>query len=184
LSAPVSPTNTPTALQPRYSSAPLVSCLQFRRVQTITSAKVLNMDRTTLPSNTRDENGFFDVGRKRSLQTRQECEVHTQAKKTQNTGDIEKPQSLQDRDPAHPPGDTDTIGGTGNPGGRDNRKGKSASTESWSVPKTARTVEEWYYQGLALITNLPYPADAKDELLRRLRLWASAQRAIYQDIES
>jgi hypothetical protein len=130
------------------------------------------MDGKTLPINTRNLNRIYSLGTKR------EREIHAQTEKIQDTGNGKKPQSLQGQDPADPPGDT------GDTGGRDNGKGKSASTMPWGVPKTAKAVEEWYQNGLVLITNLPYPADEKDELLRRLHRWVSAQRSVYQDTRS
>jgi hypothetical protein len=131
------------------------------------------MDRKTLPINTRDLNTIYSLG------TKQEQELHAQTKQIQNMGDVERLEGLQDRDPADHPGDT---GNTDNTGGRDNGKGKAVATGPWSVPKTAKGVEDVYQDDLAFIANLPNTPDEKDQMLRRLHRWADAQRAVYQDI--
>jgi nucleoid-associated protein YgaU len=129
--------------------------------------KSLNMDRKTLPINTRDLNRISSLGTKR------ERELHAQIKKTQNTGGVEKLQSLQDRDP------TDPAGPAGPAGPADKGKGKAASTV---VPDTAKVAQKWYQDNLAFFTNLPVPADIKDEVLSRLHFLKSiGHRDVHQD---
>jgi hypothetical protein len=124
------------------------------------------MDRKTLPINTRDLDTISSLGMKR------EGELHAQTKQIQNMGDVEKLEGLQDRDSADP---IDPADPTDPPG-------KAAPTV---VPNTAKVVEKWFQDNLAFFTNLPVPADVKDELLRRFhRLASVAKQTLYRDIES
>jgi hypothetical protein len=100
-------------------------------------------------------------------------EIDAQIKQIQNTGDVEKLQSLQDRDSADPTDPTDPADPA------DKGKGKAASTV---VSDTAKAIEEWYQDNLAFFTNLPVPADMKDEVQSRLHLLKSiAHRDVHQD---